>query len=174
MQRVMAAIFVLNTRQIPAAKRVFAIWPTPLRSLHSSNASDRVLAHWVKYRLKTRMPGLNTRCRRADEGSDAGNQYRPLGLPRQGCSEVKPSLLQRCFTRRFGNCLPHSRPNLPPPRQPSWKPGVTRCWMRACWTKRRWRHPSLILFFARMAAMPSRRPPLTSLLPAARDKPPKQ
>ena len=101
MQRVMAAIFVLNTRRTLRRPSVrFAVLADAIAKSPFKQRLDRVLAHWVKYRLETRMPGLNTPdADRADERNQyAGNQYRPLGSPggARGCRRIQQGMQQGC------------------------------------------------------------------------------
>ena len=61
MQRVMAAIFCFeHTPDTAAAKRAIRSLADAIAKSPFKQRLDRVLAHWVKYRLETRMPGLNT------------------------------------------------------------------------------------------------------------------
>ena len=61
MQRVMAAIFCFeHTPDTAAAKRAIRNLADAIAQSPFKQRLDRVLAHWVKYRLETRMPGLNT------------------------------------------------------------------------------------------------------------------
>ena len=171
-----------HTPDTAAAKRAIrsladAIAKSPVRQ-----RLDRVLAHWVKYRLETRMPGLNTPD--ADEltrgikmletnidrweaqaiarGCSRGfNKACSEGFNRgcnKACSWAKPCCCNANSLVVLANCPPPSRPDLPPPRLPSWKPGATGCWMPRRWTRclaTRGTEPC----FARMAVMPSRRHP---------------
>ena len=119
MQRVMAAIFCFeHTPDTAAAKRAIRSLADAIAKSPFKQRLDRVLAHWVKYRLETRMQGLNTPdaeeltrginmletnidrweaqaiARGIQQGMQQGVQ--------QGMQLGEALLLQRLLTRRFG------------------------------------------------------------------------
>ena len=131
MQRVMAAIFCFeHTPDTAAAKRAIRNLADAIAKSPFKQRLDRVLARWVKYRLETRMPGLNTPdadeltrginmletnidrweaqaiARGMQQGIQQGMQQ---GMQRgiqqgvqQGMQLGEALLLQRLLTRRFG------------------------------------------------------------------------
>ena len=107
MQRVMAAIFCFeHTPDTAAAKRAIRNLADAIAKSPFKQRLDRVLAHWVKYRLETRMPGLNTPD--ADELTRGINmletnidRWEAQAIAR-GVQRGEAFLLQRQLTRRFG------------------------------------------------------------------------
>ena len=127
MQRVMAAIFCFeHTPDTAAAKRAIRNLADAIAKSPFKQRLDRVLAHWVKYRLETRMPGLNTPdadeltrgikmletnidrweaqaiARGMQQGIQQGMQRGIQQGMQQGMQLGEALLLQRQLTRRFG------------------------------------------------------------------------
>ncbi len=119
MQRVMAAIFCFeHTPDTAAAKRAIRNLADAIAKSPFKQRLDRVLARWVKYRLKSRMPGLATpdaeeltkgmhmletnidrwEAQAIARGMQQGIQQ---GV-QQGMQLGEALLLQRQLTRRFG------------------------------------------------------------------------
>ena len=127
MQRVMAAIFCFeHTPDTAAAKRAIRSLADAIAKSPFKQRLDRVLAHWVKYRLETRMPGLNTPdaeeltrgikmletnidrweaqaiAKGMQQGIQQGMQRGIQQGMQQGMQLGEALLLQRQLTRRFG------------------------------------------------------------------------
>lgn len=111
----MAAIFCFeHTPDTAAAKRAIRNLADAIAKSPFKQRLDRVLARWVKYRLETKMPGLNTpdtdeltrgikmletnidrwEAQAIAKGVQQGMQ--------QGMQRGEALLLQRLLTRRFG------------------------------------------------------------------------
>ena len=115
MQRVMAAIFCFeHTPDTAAAKRAIRSLADAIAKPPFKQRLDRVLAHWVKYRLTSRMPGLATP---DAEELTKGMHMLETNIDRweaqaiakgvqqgiqQGMQLGEALLLQRLLTRRFG------------------------------------------------------------------------
>jgi hypothetical protein len=111
MQRVMAAIFCFeHTPDTAAAKRAIRNLADAIAKSPFKQRLDRVLAHWVKYRLESRMPGLATP---DAEELTKGMHMLETNIDRweaqaiakgvqQGMQRGEAFLLQRQLTRRFG------------------------------------------------------------------------
>ena len=107
MQRVMAAIFCFeHTPDTAAAKRAIRSLADAIAKSPFKQRLDRVLAHWVKYRLESRMPGLATP---DAEELTKGMHMLETNIDRweaqaiaRGVQRGEAFLLQRQLTRRFG------------------------------------------------------------------------
>ena len=123
----MAAIFCFeHTPDTAAAKRAIRNLADAIAKSPFKQRLDRVLARWVKYRLETKMPGLNTPdadeltrgikmletnidrweaqaiARGMQQGIQQGMQRGIQQGMQQGMQLGEALLLQRQLTRRFG------------------------------------------------------------------------
>lgn len=115
MQRVMAAIFCFeHTPDTVAAKRAIRNLAAAIASSPFKRRLDRVVMRWIKYRLKSKMPGLTLP---ETEELMAGTTMLETNIDRweaaaiakgmqqgiqQGMQQGERLLLQRLLARRFG------------------------------------------------------------------------